>query len=473
MLKNTIIILLLFSISIASVVPRTAHAIPVLDLPDIAANVGKWILGQIEAQYKRALDKWFQYVWKVLLEEFKLKVLDILNEQIVSWITEGENEVAKFIGNWETYLGGAYKYGYNSVGGELRLSTMCGQFKDAIVNTNWEFSDQPATLNSLFVDKVNCSLDPLLANLGTTIQDYQKDFRNGGWIAYREQKMKLQNTYLGSYFLASDEAISRGRTKENAALQQGVASKGFIPVKRCIEDLAPGAAGPPNPNACAEFQITSPASVFESALDAATQGRFSYVINADQMVQMVLVVAESFANKLIKSGVDGLFNYGGGNTPSSGYVDNTSANDCLALDPTGELCRHQAGSGPTASGVPQDAKQDGGTCTANTDCFSTICGAGGVCISPVSNGSGCNENRECKSSLCGPTNTCIDTLANGAGCNQDYQCRTGYCSPSTNKCADVPPANEGLLGGPCKQPGSTCNSGARCNFSTFICVPVI
>lgn len=479
MLKNSILILLICVITTTGVFPRPARAIwGIMDISfdpiSFVETIWTAITTYAQLIYQKAWDYFKEYVLKIIIEKFKLKVLDLLNEQVVKWVTKGENEAAKFIGNWEGYLFGAYQTGYNSVGGELRLSKMCDQFKDAVIGSNWQYSDQPASQNSLFLDRMNCSLDPLLNQLGTTIQEYQSDFRNGAWTAYAEQKTNLQNTYLGAYFLASDEAIIRGRTKQNASQQQGIASKGFIPVKRCIEDLQPGDAGPPNPNACAEFQITSPAAIFESALDAATQNRFNYIVNADQIVQLVLVVAESFANKLIQTGIDGLFNYGGtGSTPSSGYIDNTTADDCLALDPTGALCEHITGASATSAPT---SKANGQPCTQSEECSSLVCGKSGSCIerSTVPTGSGCNSGLECRSNICSSSlKICIVPQSNGAPCAANVECTSGYCSPATNKCADIPPMPglQGGLGQPCSATAPNCNAGLRCDWVQIKCVP--
>ena len=475
MIKNSVLILILLSVSVVGVFPRPAHAFwGVVDIvSDIATEIQTLMTQIIEYAhliYDKLWDNFLLYIWQIALEKFKLMVLDLLNQQVVSWVTKGENGVPKFIQNWETYLNGSFRVGFNSVGGDLRAAPVCGQFKNELVNSNWKNTNMPADINSLFISRIGCTLDPLLGQLGSSPQAFQNDFRNGGWLAYSEQLLKPQNRYLSSQFMASDEAALRGMNKQNAAQQQGIASKGFLPVKRCVSDLAPDEMGPPNPNSCGQFQITSPASVFESALNAGIKGRFDYIVNANQMVQLIMVVAESFANKLIKSGIDGLFNFGrGGSTPSSGFITDTTAGDCMALDPTGKLCDEIERS--AIENAPISMKQNGENCTTNSDCLSLICGPAGRCISAQDNGASCTEVIQCKSHICGPTNTCTGPQANGSGCNANYQCSSSYCSP-TKICAD-PPTNgtggaQGGLNQPCF-PGNFCNNPWNCNPITYLC----
>lgn len=482
MIKNGILILILFSIALSGLAPHTAHAIPVgvVATVDLIPTTLTYLTDLASFLYDKAWNNFLEFVLKVAIEEFKLKVLNIMNQQVVSWITKGESGAPKFITNWETYLVGSFQVGFNSVGGELRAAPICNQFKGALINSNWQNANYAADQNSQFVNQMGCTLDPLLGQLGSSPQAFQNDFRNGGWLAYSEQLLKPQNTYIRSYFMATDEAISRGQSKQNASQQQGLASKGYLPVKRCVSDLGPDQAGPPNPATCGQFQITSPASVFESAINAGIKGRFDYIVNADQMVQLVTILAESFANNLIKSGIDGLFGYGGGGggTPSAGFINHNinqancgsfdaNGNPLSTPDPNSPLCK----SINNANNVPISIQPNGAACTKNTDCASLICGPAGKCIDQQSNGAACNSNIQCVSALCGPSNTCINPLLNGSNCNADGQCRSGFCSPTSHTCNNDPSSGTGGGGSGCTPgsigcsclPGNICTVGS-CNF---------
>ena len=201
MIKNIILILILCSAVVVGASPRPARAFwGVEDIVFDPQGFVNTLLTQITTYaqliYEKLWDNFILYVWQLALEEFKLRVLNILNQQVVSWISKGETGSPKFIQNWETYLGGAFQIGFNSVGGELRAAQVCGQFKNALVDSNWRNVNLPADQNSQFINNLGCTLDPLLGQLGSSPQAYQNDFRNGGWLAYSEQLFKPQNIII-------------------------------------------------------------------------------------------------------------------------------------------------------------------------------------------------------------------------------------------------------------------------------------
>lgn len=470
MIKKAILILLLCSISVTFVIPKPVRALE--ETNDIFNIIPNWL----QALYTNAMkiynsswNKYIEFALKIAIEKFKLKVIDAMNKQIVEWVTKGENGSPKFIQNWETYLSGAYNVGYASVGGELRQAKLCDQFGSALIDSNWNGVDLPVDQNSPFITKMDCTLDPLLAEQGYSRQDYQNDFRNGGWSAYREQLFKPQNSYLGAYFMAQDEANTRGYSKQNAAQQQGLAGKGFLPVKKCVVGTA---------DACLEWAITTPASVFESALNASTKSRFDYIVNANQIVSMALIMADGFANKLIQSGVDGLFNYGKGDGSSQpGYTDGT---DCNALDASGGLC--DAINEGSSSTVPVTGLPPGSPCKADSECDVNICAptadpAISTCASTViADGRPCKTNFQCKSRACDAVSlTCTPPRPNGSVCTSDDQCKSANCVPISegsttsfcNKRSDT--GGQGQLcnptGSPCDDPTNSCGPDP---FDTFV-----
>lgn len=245
------------------------------------------------------------FVFQYIKEQFKLQAIDSMANQTTQWVT-GDGENPQFIQNWESYLSGAYDLGYLSAGRDLLESELCPQFREQLIEAGGfgAAADFPLDLSSQFIRDMNCTLDPLLEELGSSREAYQADFRNGGWSAYSEQLFKPQNTYYGALFTSLDEAERRANTKQNAAQQEAVASNGYLPVKRCINP-----AGAP-PEECLQYQVTSPASVFESALDASVKSRFDYVVNADQYMPLLNILLNSFVNKLSAAGEGGLYEYG-------------------------------------------------------------------------------------------------------------------------------------------------------------------
>ncbi|MDP1689575.1 MAG: hypothetical protein Q8L47_05640 [bacterium] len=446
MIKNAILILLLVSVSVAFVAPRPVYAYTVEDLLNLIPNWLSSLYTMAMKVYTASWDKYVQFALKYAIEKFKLKVIDAMNKQMVEWVTGGAGGSPKFIQNWETYLSGAYNVGFYSVGGELREATICDQFKNKLIDSNWKGVSLPVDANSPFRSRMNCTLDTHLGQQGYSREDYQNDFRSGGWSAYKEQLFQPQNTYLGAYFMAQDEATERGYSKQNAAQQQGLAGKGYLPVKRCAIGTADN---------CLQWEITTPASVFESALNASTKSRFDYIVNADQIVSMALIMADGFANKLIQSGVDGLFNYGKGtDTTQPGYTDGS---DCIK-DPTSELC--QAIADGDISTIPITGQPPGTSCKADSECDTTICAPTAdptvsFCASTViADGKPCKTSSQCKSRACDAVSfTCTPPRPDGSTCTSDDQCKSMNCVP----------ISEGSTISSCKPYSTTGGQGQLCN----------
>ncbi len=253
-----------------------------------------------------------EFIFKYIKEQFKLQAIDTMANQAAQWVT-GDGENPQFIQNWEAYLLNAYDFGYYSVPNELKVAEICPQFKNQLLQTigGTSFPTIPVDEKAPFIGEMKCTLNKFLEDQGSSYDLYQQDFRNGGWLAYTEQMYKPQNTYLGSMFTALDEGRQRAISKQNAAQKEGLASNGYLPVKRCIKAL-PSVSNPytATPDKCLEYQVTSPASVFESALDASVNSRFNYVVNADQYMQVLNILLNSFTNKLSAAGNGGLYDYG-------------------------------------------------------------------------------------------------------------------------------------------------------------------
>lgn len=475
MIKKSILIAIVAVILVAGAFPKTTWAIPVIEIgPNFeVANLGSLLL-----------DYFIQEIFKILLEIFKLEVLDKLTDQVVAWVTGSETGNVQFIQNWGSYLSTAYNAGFNSVGGELRLANVCNDFKEPLIQSNWA-EDLPADENSPFIQQIGCTLDPLLESLGSSREDYQKDFRNGGWLAYAEQLFQPQNTVLGALAFAHSEAERRAESKQNAFEQQGVASKGYLPIKRCVFGTSP--------DSCLQYQITSPASILEDALSANVKNRYDYIVNADQFSEIVAVIAEGFINKLIGAGVDGLLGYGSESVPGSGFISRDSTCEDISPEacrlkekakevpvtrlPDGSICLKDSNceSGfcsqdGSESGVCANPLLNGNACTRDSGCRSGFCAPSGFCVNPGVSGSACTRDAGCRSGFCSSSGFCENPFPNGSPCTRDSACRSNFCAPS-GLCERKPAArpSSGKLGGRCFLNG-TCDEGLSCDETFNICI---
>ena len=244
-----------------------------------------------------------EFIFKYIKEQFKLQAIDSMANQTARLAT-GDGQNPQFIQNWEDYTASAYDTGYYSVGSEIVASQACPEFKEQLLGglikgyTGGSVPQTGIDQDSLFIPEINCTLNDV-----TDPAAYSQDFANGGWDAYAEQNLKPQNNYMGALFLAMDEADKRAGSKANAAQNEGIANNSYTPIKQCVETDSVS-------EQCIKTRVTTPGSVFSSALDASVQSRFNYVANSDQYQQILNTLLNSFTNKLSAAGTEGLYGYG-------------------------------------------------------------------------------------------------------------------------------------------------------------------
>ncbi|MBI2035353.1 MAG: hypothetical protein HYT12_01575 [Candidatus Liptonbacteria bacterium] len=313
-----------------------------------------------------------EFIFKYIKEQFKLQAIDTMANQATQWVT-GDGENPQFIQDWESYLSNAYDIGYYSVPNELAVAEVCPQFKDQLISTvGGSFPEFPVDEESPFIDQMQCTLNSFLESQGGSYDLYQEDFRNGGWLAYSEQLYKPQNTYLGSVFASIDEGQRRAESKQNAIEREALASNGYLPIKRCSRAL-PSISNPftASPTECLEYQVTSPASVFESALDASVQSRFNYVVNADQYMEFLNVLLNSFTNKLSAAGSGGLYDYGREAAEDVGGVSGGYLGTPEQMPPSGEAGLRWACYDAISGNSIGSTFNDLDACRAQTTCGTT------------------------------------------------------------------------------------------------------
>ncbi len=79
-----------------------------------------------------------------------------------------------------------------------------------------------------FYEQITCTLDKVVAN----VDNFYRDFRQGGWIGYQEI-LKPQNNYYGASLAVIDEAMKQQAAAQAAALQ--AQTNGYTSVKQCTE----------------------------------------------------------------------------------------------------------------------------------------------------------------------------------------------------------------------------------------------
>jgi|GEM_PF-2746934 len=109
---------------------------------------------------------------------------------------------------------------------------------------------------------------------------------------------------------------------------------------------------------------------------------------------------------------------------------------------------------------PEEKKQNGATCSVNSECLSNYCSNGYCCSSGVC----CISDANCSIGKCNTTTYSCFTptlLSDGSPCTSNADCQSNHCS--NGYCC---------LSGKCCLSNSHCSSGEICNTTTHSCVQV-
>ncbi len=226
--------------------------------------------------------------------------LDYIVDETVKWI-QGGGEPG-FVQNWDTFAKDAFNVGVGEVINDSSLSFLCSPFRAQV-----KLSFLPV---QSFKHQVSCTLDQITGN----IENFYNDFSNGGWLAY-DRMWEPQNNYFGAYMMASDEALIRAMEKRNAALNEAVASKGFLGVKRCVSYNNAGVYDcvmntcPDDNSACLEqckraactgYEIVTPGDAVGTAVGKAITSDADWAANIHSWVAALV---NAVINRLTKEGL--------------------------------------------------------------------------------------------------------------------------------------------------------------------------
>src|SRR3989344_8092626 len=263
------------------------------------------------------LDWWIQYVFKIALEYFKLMVLNMMTDQIMSWINGANSSGPQFVTNWTNFLAKGASQARDSVISLVDQAFFAGKLCAPFDRPLRNFLRTPTQNYPSLNLQISCTLDKIVAN----VQSFYNNFANGGLAGYAAM-IQPQNNYYGNIIQIMDyDAISKAaatKAKEN----EGLASQGFIGIKRCKLEEFNHETGEPTGN-CLEYEITSPGKLAAGAVDRAVGNRFDYIGNAEQIASVVAIVVDGFINKLIGSGINGLlgfFSNAGASNPNTDTV---------------------------------------------------------------------------------------------------------------------------------------------------------
>lgn len=252
-------------------------SVPVLDSANFALGYAR-LQSSEAAAYKNTLDQSLMTSKDCIRDVMAKIILDWIVDETVVWIQGGGKP--RFVTDWEDFAQDAVNVGVGSVIQETNLAFLCSPFKLQV--------QLSLIAPERFQHRIECTLDKIVAN----IDAFYDDFSQGGWLAYNTI-WEPQNNYYGIILMAHDEMLLRAAQKKEAALNEALASKGFLSVKRCVVKDKDG-------KKCLQYEIMTPGdAVGRLAGEAIT----SDIRWAENIKSWTAALVNATLNRLIKEGL--------------------------------------------------------------------------------------------------------------------------------------------------------------------------
>ncbi|MEK7635892.1 MAG: hypothetical protein AAB405_02260 [Patescibacteria group bacterium] len=172
---------------------------------------------------------WDKYIanWEFwrdqVIDSIVARIINDFNEETVKWVQGvGDKKGPKYVTDWEDFVKQAGKTAEDQVIQDVGLARLCSPFS------------VPVNISLLpvqrFQDKISCTFN----DIGQNLEDFYEDFRNGGWLGYSES-WKPENNYFGQMIMIHDQLVMETAKKQEAASNEALASRGFLSVKKCVE----------------------------------------------------------------------------------------------------------------------------------------------------------------------------------------------------------------------------------------------
>ncbi|MDO8676277.1 MAG: hypothetical protein Q7K16_01350 [Candidatus Azambacteria bacterium] len=246
--------------------------------------------GNTYAQLAQILLEW---AFKLAAESLKRQLLNMIVDQIVTWIQGGGNP--KFITDWP----GFFRDAIDAAGGnflkQLGLGLFCSPYNLAL---RAAFIPIPQ-----FSSRSACTL----SQIGVNLDNFLKDFNSGGWVAWQEMVLRPQNNIYGAYLMAWDEYEMEKSAAAKAAESEAQAGRGFLSVKKCIrqhEEIVGEANGQPiTKTVCDQNQVVTPGAVVGDLAAKAVGSDIDYIVNAQDFAAYVSAITNAILNRMFAEGV--------------------------------------------------------------------------------------------------------------------------------------------------------------------------
>ncbi len=279
-----------------------------------------------------------QFLWhilqSILLQLLKNALISLEQGGLKNWIL-GKGKPL-FITNWKSMLKSAFKQAAGFAISQL-APQLCTSFS---VGMRTAINQR---LNRIFTTNGNplltsCTLDKVISNF----KNFQNNFTNGGWQAWAATIMPGGN-YFGTMYESQALIANQAHFAKNTQTNQAVAGAGFKgTTSKCADGsdpngfynacYAPGTATSPsftyaaNPNgscnpgdtpiqapndgACGDGstpKVTTPGKTVDSLSQNTFSSKLHNIVNAQDIIGLVIQAASAILTKVFGSGASGLF----------------------------------------------------------------------------------------------------------------------------------------------------------------------
>src|SRR3989344_3830326 len=244
------IVLVFLAAAAFSAAPKTAFAaVPTFEtnpkllgseITTALATEGNW------------LQRLYEWGFKIGAEVLKRRILNMIVDQIVTWIQGGGEP--KFITDWPGFFRDAVDQAGGDFIKQMKLDLFCSPYN---LTLRAAFIPIPQ-----FSDRSACTL----SQIGVNLDNFLKDFNQGGWAAWNEMVLKPQNNIYGAYLLAWDQYEIEKSAAQKAAESEAQAGRGVLSAKKCIRqrtelDGIDESGNKTYKTVCDEYQIVTPGAV--------------------------------------------------------------------------------------------------------------------------------------------------------------------------------------------------------------------
>lgn len=256
-------------------------------------------LAAANATAQTAATKTMQQIISIILESFRLRLLDFMVQTIVDFIVSGPNGgKPQFILNAKNLL--------NETAVDA-AATFLSNSKYAGLCEPFSFKIRASLIGSNRINQHACTLDMVVGN----IRAFYNDFREGGWIGFSTM-LGNENNFYGAMMEVEAERMVELYSEITNTKSKIDTGEGMAPTEKCGYTYDSNHDGVSQASECIFKKITTPGSAIAGQLQDALGVNIKGILSAKEFTTYIAWIINSVVFRLFQSGVSGLFGMASG-----------------------------------------------------------------------------------------------------------------------------------------------------------------